>query len=136
LITRIWQRLALGSLDDARRLASANTLGITKVVSLCPEEVVPRGEGIEYVRIPVLDSRPICSKQFEQVMREIAKGIRRGHLFVHCVSGMSRSPVICAAWMAWCGYAAIDAALAEIAELRPIVDPSPTLLTSVRRLLQ
>ena len=65
-------------------------------------------------------------------MREIAKGIRRGHLFVHCVGGMSRSPVMCAAWMAWCGYAAIDAALAEIAELRPIVDPSPILFASAK----
>jgi protein-tyrosine phosphatase len=73
--------------------------------------------------------------QFEKVMGEIAMGIRRGSLLVHCFGGMSRAPVICAAWLARCGYASIDAALAEIAELRPIVDPSPTLLASVRRLL-
>jgi protein-tyrosine phosphatase len=136
MITRIWQRLSVGSLDDARRLASANPLGIATVVSLCPEEVGPRGKGIEYVQIPVLDSRPICSKQFDQIMAAIARSVRRGGVLLHCVGGMSRSPVLCAGWLARCGYANIDAALAEIADLRPIIDPSPVLLDSVRRLLQ
>jgi hypothetical protein len=45
------------------------------------------------------------------------------------------SPIICAAWMCRCGYASLDAALAEIEAWRPI-DPSPVLLSSVRNLLQ
>ncbi len=78
MITRIWQRLSVGSLDDARRLASANPSGIATVVSLCPEEVVPRGKGIEYVHLPVADSIPICSKQFDKIMAAIARSVRRG----------------------------------------------------------
>jgi protein-tyrosine phosphatase len=132
MITRIWQRLSLGSLQDAKQLSNANPLGFSTVLSLCPEEPFPKRQSINYVRIPIADSLPIPPRQFVQVMREIAKGIRRGHLFVHCVGGMSRSPVMCAAWMALCGYAAIDAALAEIAELRPIVDPSPVLFASAK----
>jgi len=42
--------------------------------------------------------------------------MRLGNLFVHCIGGSSRSPVMLAAWMHRCGYAAIDKALAEIAE--------------------
>jgi protein-tyrosine phosphatase len=136
MVTRIWQRLSVGSLQDAGHLASANPLGITTVLSLCPEEPRTKQESIKYVHVPIADSRPIPLMRFEKVMGEIAMGVRRGSLLVHCFGGMSRAPVICAAWLARCGYASIDVALAEIAELRPVVDPSPTLLTSVRRLLQ
>jgi len=135
MITRIWHRLSVGSLEDARRLASANPLGIKTVVSLCPGEVTPRDERIEYVQIPIGDSAPICPKQFDQIMAEIAKSVRRGAVLVHCLEGISRSPLMCAAWMQRCGYTSIDAALAEIADLRPAIDPSPVLLSSIRRLL-
>jgi len=69
-------------------------------------------------------------------MATIAVSVRRGAVLVHCASGTSRSPVVCAAWMQRCGYASIDAALAEVADLRPIIDPSPVLLSSVRKILQ
>ena len=135
MITRVWRRLSIGSLNDARRLASENTSGITTVISLCPEDVVTHGKGVEYVHLPIADSRPICSKQFDEIMAAIAKSVRRGGVLVHCVGGMSRAPIVCATWLARCGYASIDAALAEIADLRPIIDPSPVLLSSIRRLL-
>ena len=136
MITKIWHRLSVGSLDDAKSLASANPLGIKTVVSLCPEKVVPHDNNIEYVQIPVADSQPICPKQFDQIMVVISKSIRSGRVLIHCAAGMSRSPMLCAAWMRRCGYASIDRALAEIADLRPIIDPSPVLLSSVRRLTQ
>jgi protein-tyrosine phosphatase len=62
--------------------------------------------------------------------------VGRGPLLIHCVGGMSRSPIMVAAWMHRCGYMGIDRALAEISELRDI-DPSPVLLKSVKeRLIQ
>lgn len=66
MITRIWQRLSVGSLQDAGHLASANPLGITTVLSLCPEEPLTKQESIKYVHIPIADSRPIAPRQFEQ----------------------------------------------------------------------
>jgi protein-tyrosine phosphatase len=123
-------------LEDASRLASANPLGIKTVVSLCPGEVIPRDDRIGYVQIPIGDSQPICPKQFDKIMATIANGVRQGPVLVHCLEGISRSPLACAAWMQRCGYAPIGAALAEIADLRPIIDPSPVLLASIRRLMQ
>lgn len=136
MITRIWQRLSVGSLQDAEHLATANPLGITSVLSLCPKALSMRAPAIHYVQLPVADSCAMSARQFDQIVAAIAQGIRRGKLLVHCAGGISRSPIIAAAWMHRCGYAAIDAALAEIADLRPIIDPSPVLLDSVRRLLQ
>jgi protein-tyrosine phosphatase len=135
MITRIWHRLSVGSLEDARQLSSANPLGIQIVLSLCPEEVLPHGKGITFIRHPISDSTPISSKQFDQIMASIANSIRSGGVLLRCAAGLSRSPIICAAWMHRCGYASIDAALAEIEALRTI-DPSPVLLSSVRNILQ
>jgi protein-tyrosine phosphatase len=123
--------LFLGGIKDAERLATANPDGITAVISLCAEEVVPRGRDIEYVRIPVDDSRAVSLQRFEAAMAAIAKHIRNGRVLLHCIGGMSRSPIFAAAWMHRVGYLHIESALLEIAELRPLIDPSPVLLQSV-----
>lgn len=129
-MTKIWERLYLGNFKDAEALVTANPCGITAVVSLC-EEAVRRAPNISYVHIPIADTRPIPSDKFDAIMKSIEQGVRHGNLFIHCVGGSSRSPIMLAAWVHRCGYAAIDKALAEIAEMRDI-DPSPVLLKSVR----
>ena len=132
-MTRIWDRIYLGSLKDAGQLAAANPCGITSVLSLC-EEAVRRAANICYVHLPISDSRSIPAQKFDAIMQAIEQCVRRGSLLVHCVGGMSRSPIMVAAWLHRCGYAGIDKALAEISELRDI-DPSPVLLKSVKERL-
>jgi protein-tyrosine phosphatase len=127
-VTRIWERLYLGSFRDAEALATANPCRISTVLSLC-EDAVRRAENISYIHLPIADSRPIAARKFEEIMRAIADGVRRGNLLVHCVGGMSRSPIVVAAWLHRCGYVGIVRALTEISELRDI-DPSPVLLKS------
>ena len=134
-MTKIWERLYLGSLKDAAQLARSNPQRIATVVSLCREQVVQRAPKIVYIHIPIPDARPISVQKFEDIMFAIALGVRRGNLLVDCREGMNRSPVMTAAWMDRCGYAEIDKALSEIAELRDIA-PSRMLLRSVRDLLR
>jgi protein-tyrosine phosphatase len=131
VITRVWERLYLGSLKDAARLAAENPFGITAVVSLCSHKVPHKASGVSYTRVPIADSRPISAKQFDAVMAAIAEGVRNGKLLIHCVGGMSRSPIMTAAWLHRCGCLNIVAALLEIAERRSTIDPSPVLLRSV-----
>ncbi len=69
-------------------------------------------------------------------MEALAEDIRWGTVLLHCGSGMSRAPIMAAAWMELVGYKNVDAAPEEIAGLRPIVAPSKTLLSSVRRHLR
>jgi len=81
VITRVWERLYLGSLKDAARLAAENPFGITAVVSLCSHKVPHKASGVSYTRVPIADSRPISAKQFDAVMAAIAEGVRNGKLF-------------------------------------------------------
>jgi protein-tyrosine phosphatase len=133
-MTKIWERLYLGSLKDAEQLARSNPQRIATVVSLCRQQAVQRAPKIIYIHIPIPDARPISPQKFEDIMFAIAIGVRRGNLLVHCLQGMNRSPILIAAWLDRCGYAGIDKALSEIAKLRDLA-PSRTLLTSVQDLL-
>jgi atypical dual specificity phosphatase len=131
VITKIWERLFLGSLKDADHLARTNPQRINTVISLCREQAGHRGAKITYMNVPIADSRSVSMQKFEDIMFAITIGVRRGNLLVHCLAGMSRSPIMVAAYMSRCGYAGIDKALDEIAELRDIA-PSPVLLQSVK----
>jgi protein-tyrosine phosphatase len=130
-MTRIWQRLYLGSLKDAAQLAVENPFGITAVLSLCSRELPYRASQINYTRIPIAESRPISARKFEAVMGAISQGVRHGTLLIHCVAGINRSPVMTAAWLHRCGCLDLIAALTEIDRRRPMIDPSPVLLRSV-----
>lgn len=134
-LTKIWERLYLGSLQDAEQLARSNPRRIGSVVSLCRDPVVQRAPKITYIHIPIADARPISAQKFEDIMFAFAIGVRRGNLLVHCLQGMNRSPILVAAWLDRCGYAGIDKALTEIGKLRDLA-PSRILLTSVRNLLR
>lgn len=134
-MTKIWERLYLGSLKDAAQLARSNPRRIATVVSLCREQPVQRVPKVIYIHIPIPDARPVSAQKFEDIMFAIALGVRRGNLLLHCREGMNRSPIMIAAWMDRCGYVEIDKALSQIAELRDLA-PSATLLRSVRDLLR
>ena len=86
-MTRIWERLYLGSLKDAAQLAAANPFGITAVLSLCSRKVPDKASRINYTRIPIAESRPISAGKFEAVMGAISQGVRHGTLLIHCVAG-------------------------------------------------
>jgi protein-tyrosine phosphatase len=131
-MTRIWERLYLGSSADAERLSLSNPMGITTVVSLCEEKLLRSKPGVNYLHIPIADSTPISVGQFDQIMDALAENIRWGTVLLHCGSGMSRGPIMTAAWMHVVGYKNIDAALEEIAGLRPIISPSNILLASAK----
>jgi hypothetical protein len=51
-MTRIWERLYIGSRLDAERLAKSNPYAITTVISLCEEPVIRRAPGINYLDHP------------------------------------------------------------------------------------
>ena len=134
-MTKIWERLYLGSLKDAAQLARSNPRRIATVISLCRQKAVPRVPKITYIHIPIADAAPIAGQKLEDILYAMAIGLRRGSVLVHCREGMNRSPILVAAWMDRCGYAEIDRALSEIAKQRDLA-PSRALLTSVRDLLR
>lgn len=134
-ITQVWERLFLGDRNDAEHLVRSNPVGISTVVSVCEEKVLRSKPGVNYIHVSMADATPITVSQFESVMDAIAENIRWGTVLLHCKAGVSRSPIMTAAWMHVVGYKNIDAALVEIKRLRPIISPSPMLLASVKELL-
>jgi protein-tyrosine phosphatase len=106
------------------------------VVSLCSQQVYTKRRGIHYIQIPVTDACPVAAPKFDLIMACINEGIRKGSVLLHCVSGVSRSPIFAAAWMQRYGYRNFDIALKEITELRPVIDPCLELCASVKEHLQ
>ena len=135
-MTRIWERLFLGSLADAEDLAEANPHSISTVISLCEVCVASQRRGVNYLNIPIEADRPVPLGQFDRAMDAIAENIRWGTVLLHCDGDGSGAPSFTAAWMAAVGYKNLDAALAEIKHVRLFISPSDTLLESLRRHLQ
>jgi protein-tyrosine phosphatase len=135
-MTRVWERLWLGSFRDAEELAEANPHGITAVISLCEAYVTAKRRDVRYIHIPIEDAEPVLARQFDAIMNAIAQNIRRGTVLLHCGEGVSRAPSLTAAYMHSAGYCKIDSALTEIRRLRPITNPSKTLLHSVKEHLK
>jgi predicted protein tyrosine phosphatase len=135
-VTKIWWRLYLGSMFDAQRLGEANPHGLTHVVSLSENAPITTHSEITYVHLPVEDEVAIPPARFNAIMDAISNNIRRGRLLVHCGSGISRGPIMAAAYLHAVGYKEFDAALEDIALLRGFISPSAILLAGVRGLLR
>jgi protein-tyrosine phosphatase len=136
MMTRVWERAVfVGSLKDAEELVGANSMKIASVLSLCSEEIERKNPTIHYTRVPIADAQPISAQEFDEIMGAIDHGLRRGDLLIHCAAGYSRSPILAAAWMHRCGYINFEAALKQIARVRPTTDPSPVLLKSIKEAL-
>jgi protein-tyrosine phosphatase len=135
-MTHVWERLYIGSRDDAEGLYMSNPFGITTVVSLCEKCVLLRNPSVNYVHVPIVDGAPLGEGQFEAFINAIAGNIFCGTVLLHCGAGVSRAPIMAALWMHCCGYKNIDASLEEIARLRPGLAPSGILLASVKEYLK
>jgi len=131
-ITQVFERLYLGSADDAERLATSNSLGITAVINVGTEKNQAKREGVIYIHIPLLDAQPVQPAVLEQVLAAISQNIRNGKALIHCGAGMSRGPVMVAAYMHRIGYKHFTEALLELQQLRPIVDPARCIFESVK----
>jgi protein-tyrosine phosphatase len=132
-MTRIWDRLFVGGLTDAERLAKGNPNHINTVISLCEECVTSKRRGVNYVRVPIEDDRPVPVGQFDSIMDAIAENVRWGTVLLHCGVGLSRAPSLAAAYLHVVGYRNIAAAIEEIRAVRSIINPSKVLLQSIRR---
>jgi protein-tyrosine phosphatase len=132
--TQVWERLFVGSIEDAESLAESNPLPITTVLTVCPKTVRKFAPGVNYLDFPLLDARPILVGQLDAIIDALWENVRWGAVLAHSLAGSNRAPIIAAAWMHVVGCKNIDAALAEIGKLRSIA-PNQNLLKSVKESL-
>ena len=136
MITRTpFERLFIGGLRAAGRLAETNLLGIRTVLTVCAENVRPKNKEIRYVQVPILDAQPLPFHVVDEVMRGIARNILAGRVLLHCAAGLSRSPAMAAIYFDLVGYRSFDLALEELGRLRSI-DPSPVIVRSAKEYLE
>lgn len=131
-MTKIWERLYIGSLADAEELAEGNPHRIATVISLSEIPVASRHEGVNYLHLPIEDDEPVPVRQFDAIMDTLSENIRWGTVLLHCGVGVSRAPSLAAAYMDAVGYKSLDAALDEIRRVRPFVHPSTALVESLK----
>src|ERR1017187_3196322 len=131
-ISQIWDRLFLGSLYDAERFAKANPPRHRGRRVAIRDGTLQHALWDLYVHLPVGGGETIPIPQFDAIIGALAENPRRGKVLIHGGSGISRAPVMTAAWMHAVGYKSLDAALLEIAELRPIIAPSAIIIASVK----
>ena len=97
--TQVWERLFIGSLEDAESLAGSNPLDITTVVTLCRETVRKPAPGVNYLHFPVPDARPIPVGRFDGIIDAMWENTRWGKVLIHSLAGVNRAPILAAAWM-------------------------------------
>jgi protein-tyrosine phosphatase len=131
--TRVWERLWVGGLPDAEELAKQNPHRISTVISLSQFPVESKRNNVAYVHLPIEDGQPLSVGNFDRIMDAIAESIRWGVVLINCGAGVSRAPTMTASWMHCVGYRNIDSALVEIKKLRPFINPSRSLVNSIRR---
>ena len=99
--------LALGPAPTApRHLGKLEAEGITGVLSLCSTKEVEVPEDLDLrfhcLRVELPDHRTqglLSLDQLQQAIDAIAKLRNRGPVFVHCVAGIERAPLVCIAWL-------------------------------------
>jgi len=133
-MTQVWERLFIGGIGDAGALAESNQLGVTTVIALCRKPVRAKAEGINYLRFPIINARPLPFGRLDAIIDAMWENIRWGTVLLVSHSGTTSAPMIAATWMHVVGCKGIDAALADIRK-RYTIEPNLNLLKSVKELL-
>ena len=140
-ITQVTPKLYLGTWGDASNLMYDNPNNITAVLSLC-QDSVELPSTIRHIVIPFMDGHNILDRVIDECVSTIFESMRRGEtLLVHCNMGASRSPAIVAAYLfqtrrLGSPELTLEDVLDELHQMRPVVNPSPAVVHSIKKHLQ
>ncbi|KAG6808901.1 hypothetical protein H0H93_016355, partial [Arthromyces matolae] len=116
-------QIYLGNLSAARSQDTLKKLGVTHVVSVCPEYP---STGPNHLTIPIEDTEydniliqlPTACEFIEAALKS------QGKVLVHCVMGISRSTTVIAAYLMKTRKMSRSAAIKFIKQRRPEVHPN------------
>lgn len=122
MLRRLWRRLrprdlavwitpelALGPCFDADEVKTLVRQGVGAVIDVrseaCDDEAVLARHGLRLLHVPVDDHGPPTQEQLQQATQWALAEIAAGRsLYVHCRSGIGRSPTIATAILVAIGY--------------------------------
>lgn len=121
----ILERLAVGDIDDARNVPKR----ITALLN-CSEEHDTHREGIEYLKIPLIDFQPINPEYIPKAVAWIKEKIVHHRILVHCNAGIGRSPSIAVCYLYEIGFG-FDEAVKLVKSKRPGAVPHRDLRSAI-----
>ena len=128
----------LGPCSAASSKAFLSTNLITHVLSVGASPA-DRVEGVEYDRISISDSpsssiTKVCDSACDIIDKALRSKNNTGRIFIHCSAGISRSPMVVAAYLMKRRNMSLKAALKQIIQTRPQISPNPGFLQQLKEL--
>lgn len=121
----ILERLAVGDIDDARNLPRE----ITALLN-CSEEHDTSRDGIEYIKIPLIDFQAINPEYIPKAVAWIKEKIVNHRVLVHCNAGIGRSPSIAVCYLYEIGFG-FEEAVKLVKSKRPGAVPHRDLRSAI-----
>ncbi|KAG6876616.1 hypothetical protein C0993_001868 [Termitomyces sp. T159_Od127] len=132
--------LYLGPVSAASSQAFLTSTGITHVLSVGASPTKPV-EGITYNRISINDSpsssiTKVCDTACDIIDEALKSRNGAGKILVHCSAGISRSPMVVAAYLIRRRNMSLKEALHQIVVVRPQISPNSGFLQQLKELEQ
>ena len=129
-ISLVRGHLAIGSRGCAEDRATLLAYEIGAILSLT---TTSPGLKIPHHTVEIQDRHPLPSAAIQECIEFIDYHKHQGNrVLVHCEMGISRSPAICACFLYECEGITLEKAHDEIKARRPLADPHPVLLASIK----
>ena len=125
----ITPNIAIGDCDDARRLDRLRNAGIDSILSLTgwPNSAA-NTHGLAWRCVELIDGPGNDVNRLQEAVWQLHELLARGAVLVHCMEGVSRSPLVVASYLADRFARPFEECLEEIAQLRRWVRLQPGLL--------
>jgi hypothetical protein len=126
----ITREIAIGNCDDAVRLDGLRSAGIAGILSLTGwPNSADNVFGIDWRCVELIDGEGNDVVRLQQALWQLHELVTtRGSVLVHCMEGVSRSPLVVASYLADTAGRAFDECLREVAQSRGRLNIQPGLL--------
>jgi hypothetical protein len=126
----ITHEIAIGDCDDAVRLDALRSAGVAGILSLTgwPNSAA-NVHGIEWRCVELIDGEGNNVLRLHEAVRQLHDLVTtRRAVLVHCMEGVSRSPLVVASYLADKAARPFEECLREVAQLRGRLNLQPGLL--------
>jgi protein-tyrosine phosphatase len=130
-------KLYLGGLWDATSFEQLQEFNITAILDVASNQNQPT-YGRLYSNVRLIDGPGNMPRDFEQAVLALESLMNDSAevVLIHCHAGVSRSPTICATYLAKKNKTTFDEAVASIRLNRQFIDPHPALRKMARQYLR
>ena len=125
----ITRDIAIGNIDDAMRLVELRGAGIASILSLngWPNNAA-NPHGLAWRCVELIDGHGNDVRRLQEAISHLHDLLARGSVLVHCMEGVSRSPLVVASYLADRAARPFADCLEEISQRRKRVLLQPGLL--------